>query len=340
MNRIGVLAVIILSMSVFGSVPLAAAGTVRVPGVKAGDWAKYAFSFNQTSNVPNQTNIYPMFADLEYFKMEIQSVVNTNVTYQFIMHYRNGTEVKTSEWLDVSNGTTSYGTLLYGPIIAANLTAGDKVYLNQYNTVLNTTETGIYAGDQRVVNCLMIDQSISIPYSSQYTYIDMDFRWDQMSGIFVEVKENMTQIDTSKNYRTQVDIRLVITETDIWKPLLTMAAHVFIFPRIINLESRGKWILAFIRLPDHVNARDVVQSTIRMNGTIPIVGKPVIIAGRWLIVRFDRSEVASFILKNIGAGGRLRVVTLTITGTLREGSMFSGSDKIIIIQPHLDHWKP
>lgn len=170
--------------------------------------------------------------------------------------------------------------------------------------------------------------------------MDVDFRWDQMSGMFVAVNENLTAIDSSNGYVTRLEIRLIITETNVWKSAPVIAADVLILPRVLNLQSSGKWIIAFIQLPDHVNARDIDQSTITINGTIPTTGKPIIMGKKWLLAKFDRSEVASFILRKDYARRRFRVVMLTITGKLRDGSLFSGSDKIIIMQPHEDHWRP
>lgn len=342
-NTFTVIAVTFLLINIFGSIPSAKADTVRAAGVKAGDWAKYAFSYNYTTNDTSMgPNPYfnPPFIDLEYYRMEIQSVVGTNLTYQVIMHYRNGTETKMYSWIDVSTGMVNYGSLTgYGAIVAANLTAGDKVYLNQFAPTLNTTETGIYAGSQRVVNRLRIDQSSNYPYSSQSLLMDVDFRWDQMSGIFVAFNENLTAIDTNKGYVTRLEISLIITETSVWKPALVIAADVLILPRVLKLQSDGKWIIAFIQLPDQVKAREVDPSTITINGTIHTTGKPIIMGKKWLLAKFDRSDVASFILGKDYAGRRFRVVMLTITGKLRDGSLFSGSDKIIIVQPHEHHWR-
>lgn len=334
----------ILLVSAFGSIPLVRANTIRVAGVKAGDWAKCAFSFNYTTNDTTDglgPLVSPPFIDLEYYRMEIQSVVGTNVTYEVLMHYRNGTEMKMHSWIDVSTGMVRDGTFaLYGAIIAANLTAGDKVYLNQFAPTLNTTENGVYAASQRVVNRLRVDQSSSYPYPPQYVYMDVDFRWDQLSGIPVAVSENVTVINTDKGYLTRLEINIIITETDIWKPAPVIAANVFILPRVLNLQSEGKWIIALIQLPDHVKARDVDQSTVTMNGTIHAIGKLITIGKKWLIAKFDRSEVKSLILKKDYAERRFRVVILTITGELRDSSLLGGSDRIIVMQPHTDRWRP
>jgi len=304
----------------------------RAAGVKAGDWAKYAASVNYTTNDPNPLVNIPEIEDLEYYKETILSVVGTNVTYETIMHFRNGTEMSMPNCIDVSSGEMNYGAVTgFGPVIAANLTAGDRVYLNQFAPTLNTTEMGTYAGSQREVNCLHISQNLTYPYSTVQQYFEFDFCWDRASGMFVAVNETVLFTDSDKGYTTSISIRLIITETNIWNPTPAIAARVFIAPRVINLKCEGKWILALIKLPCNYSAKDVDLASIKMNGTISVAGKAIIIAKHWLMVKFNRSEVSSYILSNVRLGKKLISVTLTITGKLRDGLIFEGSDRIMAI---------
>jgi hypothetical protein len=303
-----------------------------MPGVKAGDWVKYAISVNYTTDDPNPPVNIPEIEDLEYYKVIILSVVGTNVTYDTIMHFRNGTEMSMPSWIDVSSGEMNYGAVAeFGPVIAANLTAGDKVYLNQFAPTLNTTEMGTYAGSEREVNYLYISQNLTYPGSPQQQYFEYDLCWDRTSGIFVAINETAFMTDSDKGYTTSITLKLFITETNIWSPTPSIAVRVFIAPRVINLRSNGKWILALIRLPCNYSAKDVDLASIKMNGTISVAGKAIIIAKHWLLVKFNRSEVSSYILSNVRLGRRLICITLTITGKLKDGSIFQGSDKIVAI---------
>jgi hypothetical protein len=304
--------------------------STRVPGVKAGDWAKYAASINFTTNDPNPPLTLSQLQDIEYYKINIWSVIGTNVTYETVMHFQNGTEMTLHASIDVVSGEMDYGALSgFGPVIAANLTAGDKVYLNQFAPPLNTTERGTYAGSQREVNCLYLSQNSTYPYSAQQQYFKYDLCWDKASGIFVTINETLILINSSQGYMTFLNINLIITETNIWNPTPTVAARVFIAPRIINLKSNGKWIVALIELPKGYGAKDVDLASIMINGTIPAAGKTRIIARRWLLVKFDRSQVSSYILSNAQIEKRLTIITLTISGKLENGSIFQGSDKIL-----------
>ena len=323
------IAIVLLISNCYAAYPVRA-DVARVPGVEAGDWAKYAASINYTTNDPNPPLTLSQLQDIEYFKINILSVIGTNVTYETVMHFRNGTEMTLHASIDVASGEMDFGAFSgFGPVIAANLTAGDKVYLNQFAPPLNTTQMGTYAGSQREVNCLYVSQNSTYPYSTQQLYFEYDLCWDRSSGVFVAINETLILIDSSKGYMTFININFIITETNIWNPTSTVAAQVFIAPRVINLKSNGKWILALIELPTGYRAKDVDLASITMNGTIPAAGKAIITARRWLLVKFDRSKVSSYILSNAHIETKLTIITLTIIGKLQNGSIFQGSDKIV-----------
>lgn len=92
-------------------------------------------------------------------------------------------------------------------------------------------------------------------------------------------------------------------------------------PKTLNLRSKGKWITAYIELPEDYNVGDINASTILLNDEVPAESSKV--CGTKLMVRFDRSEVIA-LLPQIGEA------ELTITGTLFDGTPFEGSDTIIV----------
>jgi hypothetical protein len=318
------LSVIMFLMGLFTAYPVNAEVS-RQPGVNPGDWAKYAIAFNFSTNDPNPIMITPPLEDVEYYTMVVQSVVSTKVEYETIIHYKNGTEITIGGWQDVESGETTYGSTWFGPIIAANLTAGDKVYLNQYSPTLNSTETRIYAGSQRQVNCLFVKQNWTSP--SQQQYVEYSIFWDKVSGVFVTMNETMILKDLNKGYTTSLMIGLTITETNIWKPVPTVFARIFILPNVLNIRCNGKWILVLIQLPKKCNAKDIEKSSITLNNTIHPIDRPIVFARHWILVKFERSEVISYILDHVHLR-RFVSVTLTITGEFKDGSLFGGSDRI------------
>lgn len=303
----------------------------RVAGVKSGDWAKYGVTFNVSTDDPDfPTEISRQFEELEYEKLEVQSVVTTNVTFEMVMHYRNGTEIPTNRWIDVATGEIGIGVAGSGPIIAANITAGDKLYLNDLSPTLNATGIGMYAGSLRQINCLEVSENWT--YVPLEQFVTLKICWDQMSGVFVDINETLILKDLKRGYTTTVNVEYSITETNIWKPTPPIHAEVGILPRILNVKSEGNWIIAFIELPKDCKATDVDQASITINNTIHVTGKAIVLGKRWLAIRFNRSEVISCVLDGMHSR-KLAIVTLTITGKLRDGSLFEGSDHILIVRP-------
>ncbi len=120
-------------------------------------------------------------------------------------------------------------------------------------------------------------------------------------------------------------------------------AIVNVDPDTLNLKSKGKWITCYIELPEGYYAYDIDVSTIMLNGTIPAQMHPTGIDDEDsngvpdLMVKFDRAEVASYIIANVNMTElyeeRFMTLTLTITGYLNDDTPFEGSDTIRIKSP-------
>lgn len=128
----------------------------------------------------------------------------------------------------------------------------------------------------------------------------------------------------------------------------TIFVHLYVFgppitisldinPDKLNLKSEGKWITAYIELPEGYNVSDIDISSILLNGTIPVDLDVPTAIGDYdgdgipdLMVKFNRTQVAEYILsKGIVLGN----VTLTITGQLKDLTPFEGSDTIKVRMP-------
>jgi len=115
-----------------------------------------------------------------------------------------------------------------------------------------------------------------------------------------------------------------------------VAATIDIDPNALNLRSKGKWITAYIELPEGYDVSNINVSTVMLNGTVSAELKPVTIGDYDndiipdLMVKFDRTAVCEFILsKGITVGN----VTLTVSGRLYDGTEFEGCDVICVRMP-------
>jgi hypothetical protein len=122
----------------------------------------------------------------------------------------------------------------------------------------------------------------------------------------------------------------LVGRTDEPCPPETIAAHVEINPETLNLSSGGRYITAFIELPAGHVPSDIDVTTVRLNGTIPAMLKPVVIGDHDgngvadLMVKFNRQELGSL---------PLGAIELKVSGSMIGGRSFAGSDMIRAINP-------
>jgi len=110
-------------------------------------------------------------------------------------------------------------------------------------------------------------------------------------------------------------------------------ATIDINPKALDLRSRGGWITAYIELPEGYDVNDIYVSSILLNDTISARSELIAIGDfdndtvPDLMVCFNWTDVTDYILsKGIAYGN----VTLTISGRLHDGTVFVGSDIILV----------
>jgi len=121
-------------------------------------------------------------------------------------------------------------------------------------------------------------------------------------------------------------------------------ATVDIKPDTLNLRSRILKVTAYIELHDDLDVDNIDISSILLNNTIPACAKPTA-TGDYdndaipdLMIKFDGAQVISYIQRSIQASEpeeRFAEVTLTLTGKLKDGLDFIGSDaiRVILVKP-------
>jgi len=103
--------------------------------------------------------------------------------------------------------------------------------------------------------------------------------------------------------------------------------NVDIKPEILNINSAGNWITAYIEVPDEYDVNTIDVSTVRMSGIIP-AETSMFGVGDYdrdkipdMMVKFSRAKVCEQLVSGLN--------TLTITGCLHDGTLFSGDDIVV-----------
>jgi len=108
---------------------------------------------------------------------------------------------------------------------------------------------------------------------------------------------------------------------------IRVEADMEIKPETLNLSSHGRWITAFIDLPEDYHAADIDPDSVMLNGVVPAEKSRIGDHDRDgifdLMVKFDRRHTASLLEPG-------DAVEITVTG-LVEGRRFGGVDAIRVI---------
>jgi len=112
----------------------------------------------------------------------------------------------------------------------------------------------------------------------------------------------------------------------------TLVATVDIKPETLNLNMKGKWITAYISLPEGYNITDIDPATILLEGLFGPEWSNIE-DGR-LMVKFDASNVIDYLWDRLyHMVGKRGSIELRVAGQLVNTTQFSGTDTITIIKP-------
>jgi predicted outer membrane repeat protein len=100
-------------------------------------------------------------------------------------------------------------------------------------------------------------------------------------------------------------------------------AEVKIVPKTINLASKGKWITAYIWLPDEYDVTDIETNTVFLNDKIQPEQFSVDEQQQVATAKFTREDVQDIL--------NIAEVELKITGRLTDGTVFESADTIKVI---------
>lgn len=100
-------------------------------------------------------------------------------------------------------------------------------------------------------------------------------------------------------------------------------ADVDIDPNTLNLKSKGRWITAYVRLPEGYDVADISAENFILNGELQAEWNDI--QDGVLMAKFNRADVTAIL--EVG-----NEVEVWITGGLTDGTLFEGSDIIRVIE--------
>src|SRR4030067_2474433 len=194
----------ILSFSIIGQV---LGQATPEPGVKQGDTFKYNVTYFWDST--NPSDIAPTDwvnrNATEWYQATIGEITGTTVNIATLWRFLNGTEISSSELVDV--GTGYGGSLL---VYAANLRAQNYLYpSSQLPWIINSTDPRSYGSASRETNHIQVNMTDR--EGIIYSYIDLYF--DVVTGVMVEA--NLSDVYTETPEQT-FTIHLKLEDTNAW----------------------------------------------------------------------------------------------------------------------------
>lgn len=111
-----------------------------------------------------------------------------------------------------------------------------------------------------------------------------------------------------------------------------LSATVDIEPETLNVNMKGRWIIARIGLPEGYSVRDIDTSTILLEDLFGAEWSSI--EGQVLIVKFGAPSMTDYLWAKLYHMGLERAsIGLKITFQLNDGTYFEGSDTITAIDP-------
>jgi hypothetical protein len=188
----------------------------RSTGVSAGNWFRYAsFVSNVNTNDPNAT-FRPLgtealveINETAWLLMSIQNISSTTVSLAMTTHFRNGTEVVDSGYVNIDVGS---GNMPF-KIVASNLNVNDSVYTMHSEDKISSMYNSTYPTDVRQTVYMVKEMTLNVTRLNSIalngTYHESaTFGWDRATGALVrysfQATENISDYTSNWSYSYEV----------------------------------------------------------------------------------------------------------------------------------------
>jgi PKD repeat protein len=190
----------------------------RIAGVEVGDWVKYGnFHASWSSNDPNAQEP-PLdlikHNNTEWVRNTVQGILGTQITFQAVTHWKNGTETTIIAQVDVNSGEGN-GTQAFA---SANLGPGESVYnsTKYANSCINETLRLVYANALRETNYLEATTTQVLTSGMMQTLVlQVEYFWDKTTGVLSE--RAGTLINYTGDYHSVAIVQEFLVDTSLWE---------------------------------------------------------------------------------------------------------------------------
>jgi len=274
-----------------------------------------------------------------YLEYSSNNYISENNIQAHEYHYAVALVYSSNNYIS-RNNITNTGVGIYLGASNYNMISGNNITNNSYGILLRLSLQNNFWHNNIIYNIEQVRISVA-SYSNIWDdgYPSGGNYWSDYTGVdlYSGPYQNVSGSDGIG------DTPYVIDENNVdryplmspWSPKpVYVNATVDVNPEALNLRSWGKWITAYVELPEGYDVADIDVSTIMLNGTVPVDLCAPIVVGDYdndsvpdLMVGFNGTLVSDFILSSGVVFGN---VTLTLTGQLYSGTFFEGSDIILV----------
>ena len=186
-----------------------------VSGVNVGD--TFTYSLKGFSNLTDQNAVTPdyfsQFNETEYYKVIITGVNGSQVSFNTIWRFTNGTEIPKTQSVDVSIGSINQE---FWAIYASNLNVNDLLRPNGHDgLIVNSTKSIQYKDSNRETNFWSIENQffdINDPTYSTQRYDYMSVNFDKQTGMLV----GLSNVQMYNNPAMTLTITWKLTDSSVW----------------------------------------------------------------------------------------------------------------------------
>lgn len=243
MQKIFLLAFIILSILFIGSFGMVLGEMMSNVGVSNGDIFQYSYKCYFNSNDPHAVPPPDLYSinQTDYFMINVTGVSGASVNFETMLRALNGSSSLGVGSMDMGTGMMSisgYG----GPasasgfyFMAPNVGMMGRMFPSSgVSPTINDTLMMPYAGGSRLTNHFVTNEN----NTAIGVYNDMDVYYDQATGVMVQWRQETIQ--TSGSFQTNSTQMMKITSSSTW------AIPEFPFSGIISVFVVAGLISAFI----------------------------------------------------------------------------------------------